>query len=43
VIGINIERFANGKIVEHWSQFDLAGALRQMGVLPPPSPAPKEA
>jgi predicted ester cyclase len=37
VNGINVERFANGKIVEHWSQFDLAGALRQMGALPPPA------
>ena len=28
--GINIERFENGKIVEHWSQFDLAGLIKQM-------------
>jgi predicted ester cyclase len=32
--GINIERFQDGKIVEHWSQFDLAGLLRQIGLLP---------
>lgn len=28
--GINVERFENGKIVEHWSHFDLAGLLKQM-------------
>jgi steroid delta-isomerase-like uncharacterized protein len=34
VSGVNIERFENGKIVEHWSQFDMAGLLRQLGALP---------
>jgi predicted ester cyclase len=34
--GINIERFRDGKVVEHWSQFDTVGLLRQMGALPPP-------
>lgn len=28
--GINVERFENGKIVEHWSQYDLAGLMKQM-------------
>ena len=28
--GVNIERMQAGKIVEHWSQFDLAGVLRQI-------------
>src|SRR5262245_2485316 len=28
--GINVERLENGKIVEHWSHFDLAGLLKQM-------------
>ena len=28
--GINVERFENGKIVEHWSQFDLASLMKQM-------------
>jgi predicted ester cyclase len=36
VDGINVERFRDGKIVEHWSQFDLVGALRQIGAVPPP-------
>jgi len=34
ISGINIERFQDGKSVEHWSQFDMAGLLRQIGVLP---------
>jgi predicted ester cyclase len=41
VNGINVERFVEGKIVEHWSQFDLAGALRQIGALPAPGQAQK--
>ena len=28
--GINIERLQDGKIVEHWSQFDLAGLMKQI-------------
>ena len=28
--GINVERLENGKIVEHWSHFDLAGLLKQI-------------
>ena len=28
--GINVERLENGKIVEHWSHFDLAGLIKQM-------------
>jgi steroid delta-isomerase-like uncharacterized protein len=35
VHGINIERFADGQIVEHWSQFDMVGLLRQLGAMPP--------
>jgi steroid delta-isomerase-like uncharacterized protein len=34
--GINIERFKDGMLVEHWSQFDMAGVLRQIGALPAP-------
>jgi predicted ester cyclase len=36
VNGINIERFQDGKIVEHWSQFDMVGVLRQIGAIPTP-------
>lgn len=28
--GINVERLRDGLIVEHWSQFDLAGLMRQL-------------
>jgi predicted ester cyclase len=36
VTGTNVERFRDGKIVEHWSQFDGIGLLRQISALPPP-------
>lgn len=36
VNGMNVERFADGKIVEHWSQFDTSGLLRQVGAIPMP-------
>jgi len=28
--GINVERLKDGKIVEHWSHFDLAGLIKQI-------------
>jgi predicted ester cyclase len=28
--GINVERMADGRVVEHWSQFDLAGLMRRL-------------
>ena len=34
VTGINIERFANGKLVEGWSNYDTLGMLQQLGVIP---------
>ena len=36
ISGNEIFRIADGRIVEQWSQFDLIGALRQFGVVPPP-------
>lgn len=30
VSGINIERMKDGKVVEHWSHFDLAGLMKQI-------------
>jgi len=39
VSGINVERFQAGKIVEHWSQFDAMGLMRQIGALPAPGQA----
>jgi steroid delta-isomerase-like uncharacterized protein len=32
--GINIEYLADGKIVEHWSVFDMQNLLQQLGVVP---------
>lgn len=36
VTGISIERIANGRIVEGWSENDALGMLGQLGALPPP-------
>jgi predicted ester cyclase len=35
VMGINIFRIANGKLVEHWGLTDRIAALHQLGVVPP--------
>ena len=34
--GITISRFANGKLVEDWTNSDTLGMLQQLGVVPPP-------
>jgi steroid delta-isomerase-like uncharacterized protein len=34
--GVNIERVADGKIVETWVLFDQLGLLQQLGVIPTP-------
>ena len=34
--GIAVHRIANGKLVEHWSNIDQVGVLKQLGVLPEP-------
>jgi predicted ester cyclase len=34
VKGINIDRLAGGRIVEHWGEEDTVGMLIQMGVDP---------
>jgi predicted ester cyclase len=38
--GIAIHRIANGKLVEHWSNIDQVGVLKQLGVLPAADPSP---
>ena len=35
VTGISMDRVADGKAVEAWSNFDALGMLQQLGVLPP--------
>jgi predicted ester cyclase len=37
VEGIDIYRFENGRIVEHWGKFDRLGMLAQLGAVPPMS------
>ena len=38
ITGINIDRFdESGKLVEEWAEYDLLGAMRQMGAIPEPT------
>jgi steroid delta-isomerase-like uncharacterized protein len=39
VTGIDIDRIANGKLVECWMNLDELGLLQQLGVIPTPEPA----
>ena len=39
VTGITINRFADGRIVESWTNWDALGLLQQLGVVPTPTPA----
>ena len=34
VVGMNLERLENGKIVEHWSYPDKLSLIQQLGVIP---------
>jgi steroid delta-isomerase-like uncharacterized protein len=34
VEGMDISRFADGKIVEHWTQMDAMAMMQQLGVIP---------
>jgi steroid delta-isomerase-like uncharacterized protein len=36
VTGIEINRFAGGKLVEHWESFDQLSMMQQLGVVPAP-------
>ncbi len=37
ITGIDIVRITEGKIVEHWGNFDDLGMMQQLGVMEPPS------
>ncbi len=39
VTGTIISRFAEGKIVEEWNNFDVMGMMQQLGVVSPPEQA----
>jgi len=39
VTGIDINRIAGGKLVEHWGNYDMLGMLQQLGVVPMPGAA----
>ena len=34
VEGMDISRFADGKLVEHWTQMDAMAMMQQLGVIP---------
>ncbi len=34
--GIDFSRVVDGKIAEHWAQFDLIGVMQQIGAIPAP-------
>ncbi len=36
VTGVNVARFAEGKIVESWFNFDMLSLLQQIGAIPAP-------
>ncbi len=39
VKGITIDRFAHGKAIETWTEFDALGMLQQIGAIPEPAAA----
>jgi steroid delta-isomerase-like uncharacterized protein len=34
--GIDFSRITDGKIAEHWAEFDVAGVMQQIGAIPAP-------
>jgi steroid delta-isomerase-like uncharacterized protein len=40
VTGITIYRLVGGQLVEHWDEFDLAGLLQKLGIIPSDAPLP---
>ena len=41
ITGITIDRFAGGRIVEEWTNYDALGLLQQIGLVPEPEQAPR--
>jgi len=39
VSAVIVDRFRDGKSVEHWSLFDSLSMMQQLGLVPPPQPA----
>jgi predicted ester cyclase len=37
ILGISTYRIEDGKVVEHWAQFDSIGLLQQVGAMQPPA------
>lgn len=37
IAGIDFSRVVDGKIAEHWAQFDLIGVMQQIGAIPVPA------
>src|SRR5436305_2028780 len=38
ITGVDFSRVVDGKIAEHWAQFDLAGLMQQIGAMPQGAP-----
>jgi predicted ester cyclase len=36
-VGCDFSRVVDGKVAEHWAQFDLLSVLQQIGALPAPA------
>ena len=36
--GVEVFRFEEGKMAEHWAAFDVLGMMRQIGMVPVPRP-----
>ena len=37
IAGVDISRFVDGKVAEHWAQFDVIGVMQQIGAIPAPA------
>jgi steroid delta-isomerase-like uncharacterized protein len=37
IVGIDVSRVVDGKVAEHWAQFDGLGTMMQLGAIPAPA------